>query len=176
MIYFVRNAGSSAGGKGIPFLLREAADSQKAIHLIEPGNAGSCPDRYGYAWSNGVELIRFLKERYPSMVILAVSAYEDYEYVRSSLTLGAKDYLLKHQLTPQLFFQVLQDAVGPVESQIDGLCPLPSRADRIRQMLLNPPGRGCRARLAGPLLPAAGRRRGLRFYSVPFEADCPSPR
>ena len=123
--------------KASPFLLREAADSQKAIQLIEQEMPDLVLTDMDMPGVNGVELIRFLKERYPSMVILAVSAYEDYEYVRSSLTLGAKDYLLKHQLTPQLFFQVLQDAVGPVESQIDGLCPLPSRADRIRQMLLN---------------------------------------
>ena len=46
---------------------------------------------------DGLELIRFLKEKEYPGEILVLSNYEDFDSVRSALLLGAADYLLKNQ-------------------------------------------------------------------------------
>lgn len=47
---------------------------------------------------NGIELTAALKERYPDLLIIALSAYDDFEFVKESLKLGARDYILKQDI------------------------------------------------------------------------------
>ncbi len=47
---------------------------------------------------NGVELSGILAERYPQISILAISNFDDYDYVRQVMKNGAEDYLLKHRI------------------------------------------------------------------------------
>lgn len=44
---------------------------------------------------NGLELIRRIKEEKPSIYVIVLSAYNNFEYVRTALKLGAENYLLK---------------------------------------------------------------------------------
>ena len=44
---------------------------------------------------SGVELIRETKRLRPEIVLVAMSAYTDYEYIRQAMKNGAEDYLLK---------------------------------------------------------------------------------
>lgn len=44
---------------------------------------------------SGIELIRYLANNYPDSVVIAVSGYDDYDYVREAFLCGAEDYLLK---------------------------------------------------------------------------------
>lgn len=46
---------------------------------------------------NGIELIQEVKSIYPEIDILILSNFDDFEYVRNGLRLGAFDYLLKAQ-------------------------------------------------------------------------------
>ncbi len=48
---------------------------------------------------DGVELIRYVSEHFPGIHCVALSAYNDFHYVKPSLKNGAEDYLLKHTLT-----------------------------------------------------------------------------
>lgn len=47
---------------------------------------------------NGVELIREMKEKYPDIMCIALSAYDDFEFVKDSLKAGAGDYILKQDI------------------------------------------------------------------------------
>lgn len=64
---------------------------------------------------NGVDVIRFLKKEYPSIKTIALSAYDDFDYVRESLKLKAVDYILKNQLTAEELLSVLNTAVKEIE-------------------------------------------------------------
>ncbi len=44
---------------------------------------------------DGVELIRNLKEKYPGILSVVLSGYQDFQYVRECMQLGSEDYLLK---------------------------------------------------------------------------------
>lgn len=47
---------------------------------------------------NGIELIRALKKDYPSVRIIVLSSFDDFEFVKEAMKLGADDYILKHEL------------------------------------------------------------------------------
>lgn len=47
---------------------------------------------------NGVELTAAIKERFPEILVIALSAYDDFEFVKESLKLGAGDYILKQDM------------------------------------------------------------------------------
>lgn len=61
---------------------------------------------------DGLSLIKEVRSQYPSLQIIALSNYDDIEYVRSSLKYGIIDYWLKHEvsltLIEQTFSQVKQ--------------------------------------------------------------------
>ena len=48
---------------------------------------------------SGVAFIEELHRIHPEIPVVALSGYDDYEYVRASLKLGAVDYLLKHEMS-----------------------------------------------------------------------------
>ncbi|ADL53728.1 response regulator [Clostridium cellulovorans] len=66
---------------------------------------------------NGVDVIRFLKKEYPSIKTIALSAYDDFDYVRESLKLKAVDYILKNQLNAEELLSVLNTAVKEIEKE-----------------------------------------------------------
>ena len=44
---------------------------------------------------NGIDIMDFIATRHPSIKVIAVSGHNDFEYVRTMLTKGCMDYLLK---------------------------------------------------------------------------------
>ena len=56
---------------------------------------------------DGVALLRFITGHFPAIHCVALSAYDDFEYVKSSFQSGVGDYLLKHTLTRQQIMDVL---------------------------------------------------------------------
>lgn len=44
---------------------------------------------------DGIELSKLVKEKLPDIRIVIVSGYDEFEYARQAILLGATDYLLK---------------------------------------------------------------------------------
>ncbi|OUP58750.1 hypothetical protein B5F15_07005 [Butyricicoccus pullicaecorum] len=59
---------------------------------------------------DGVALIRALQEIQPPPYVVALSGYDDFLLVREAMKQGAKDYLLKLELTPETLLQSLAGA------------------------------------------------------------------
>ena len=59
----------------------------------------------------GVELSAILHERYPAMLVIAVSNYDNYDYVRQIMRNGAYDYVLKGRLTEDGLRELLRSCV-----------------------------------------------------------------
>ena len=59
---------------------------------------------------NGMDLMSFIASDYPSIKVIAVSGHNDFEYVRTMLTKGCTDYLLK-PLEADTLIQVVKKAV-----------------------------------------------------------------
>lgn len=55
----------------------------------------------------GIDLSRKIARFYPSVAMVAISSYDDYDYVREILKNGAHDYILKHRLNSEVLAGVL---------------------------------------------------------------------
>lgn len=66
---------------------------------------------------NGVELTRKVKELYPDILIIVLSAYDDFAFVRESMSLGAKDYILKQEFDGEKIIQMIRDLYNKQEME-----------------------------------------------------------
>jgi two-component system, response regulator YesN len=51
---------------------------------------------------NGIDLIKWIKEQQLPIHVIVLSAYNDYEYVRSAFKFGVEDYILKSEMDPEV--------------------------------------------------------------------------
>lgn len=63
---------------------------------------------------NGVDLIDYLEKHCPQVRIIALSAYDDFDYVRQSMKKGAIDYVLKHRLDESVLLEILKTAASSI--------------------------------------------------------------
>ena len=66
---------------------------------------------------NGVNLSRYIRDKYPGTVILAISSHDDYDYVRELLKNGAYDYILKHRLNEESLLAALRGIIAGFNGQ-----------------------------------------------------------
>lgn len=78
---------------------------------------------------SGVELSSILSRQYPQLSIVAMSSYDDYDYVREILKNGAHDYLLKSRLSEEFFLLTLKN----VEKRLKGRTPWDAKRELRRQ-------------------------------------------
>lgn len=58
---------------------------------------------------DGVEFCQKIHTAFPDIIIIALSNYDDYSYVRGALKHGAMDYILKHRLNEESLSAILQE-------------------------------------------------------------------
>jgi DNA-binding NarL/FixJ family response regulator len=90
----------------------------------------------GLPGMNGIEGIRILKERYPKMLLLMLTVYEDDEYIFDALCAGASGYLLKKTAPARL--------IESVREAMDGGAPMsPEIASKVIKLFrdIHPPER-----------------------------------
>jgi two-component system response regulator YesN len=58
---------------------------------------------------DGLELCQKVTEMYPDILFIALSNYDDYNYVRGALKNGAMDYVLKHKLSEDYLLSLLKE-------------------------------------------------------------------
>ncbi|MGI6777046.1 MAG: response regulator transcription factor [Acetivibrionales bacterium] len=64
---------------------------------------------------NGIELIKELKERDPNVKCIILSAYNEFELVKEGMRLGAEDYLLKLDISPEKLIKILQETISKID-------------------------------------------------------------
>ena len=57
---------------------------------------------------NGIELINMIKTENLNIRFIVLSAYNDFEYVREAMRLGAEDYILKLEMDGKKLFSILE--------------------------------------------------------------------
>lgn len=108
-----------------------ASDGQKAVDTLKQHKIDLVLTDMDMPKMNGVELIEHINTNYPQIHVIALSAYDDYHYVRSSMKYGAHDYILKNRLSKESMEnliaeivkkdQVLEDLKGHVSLTYDQL-------------------------------------------------------
>lgn len=89
-----------------PISLRCAAGEQQARPLLEQPTDLIVLD-IGLPEGDGLEILRRLKVRYPSVPVLIYSAREDSYHLRSAQKLGASGYVIKSQRMEQLLSAII---------------------------------------------------------------------
>ena len=59
----------------------------------------------------GLELLRWIKENYPSIKVIMISAYREFEFRTESLALGA-EFFLEKPLNPETLAEAVKNALG----------------------------------------------------------------
>ena len=58
---------------------------------------------------------------YPDVKCVALSSYDDFNYVKESLTSGAMDYILKHMLTRESIENIIKNMLTNIRERISDM-------------------------------------------------------
>jgi two-component system response regulator YesN len=103
-----------------------ASNGVEALDWLETNYADMCITDVRMPKMDGLELIGEINERYPWMTCIVVSSYDEFEYIKKSMRLGAVDYVLK-----PVNRQVLNEAVVRSYDKINE-----SRYDYVSSLML----------------------------------------
>lgn len=98
----------------------EASNATAAIELCK----AVCPDiviaDVNMPGLNGIEMMKEIKSFMPHVRFVMLSGYDDYQYVRQSMKLGAYDYLLKLDMDPQNLLDILKSLAQQLNQEQRG--------------------------------------------------------
>ncbi len=92
------------------YISGEACSAPVAIQLIENELPDIVITDMHMPSMSGVELIDHINKNWPQIRVIALSAYDDFNYVRQSMKKGAVDYVLKHLLDSKTLLDILETA------------------------------------------------------------------
>lgn len=61
---------------------------------------------------NGLELLKLIKKKYSSVAVFMLTCHNDFEFARAALQNGADGYILKDEISPKYFTEVLAKAIA----------------------------------------------------------------
>ncbi len=88
----------------------EASNGSEALRRIEETHPDIVVTDIRMPVMDGVELTRIIKTRFPAIQVIILSSYNDFDYVRETLKLGALDYLLKPKMEYKELLNLLEKA------------------------------------------------------------------
>ena len=97
----------------------EASNGLIAIQMLEVCQPDIIITDISMPVMDGIELIEHIEKKHPGIKVIALSGYDDFEYVRKSMKKGAVDYLLKHHLSEKAILSVLKAAVDDIKKEKD---------------------------------------------------------
>ncbi len=65
--------------------------------------------------ADGIDVIKYVQEKCFDIKILVLSCYDDFNYVKEALKLGANDYMLKHLMKEELLMESLHTIKQDIE-------------------------------------------------------------
>ncbi|MFD0677594.1 MULTISPECIES: response regulator transcription factor [unclassified Paenibacillus] len=79
-------------------IVGDASNGIEALELVERYQPDIVVTDIRMPGMDGIELTRILKQRYKDIQVIVLSSYNDFEYVKETLQLGALDYILKPKM------------------------------------------------------------------------------
>ena len=92
-------------------LVAQARNGEEALRYLEERHADILLMDVSMPGMNGVELSGAVRSRFPGVIQIALSNFDDYDYVRPIMRNGAYDYVLKDRLTEEGLKGILQSCV-----------------------------------------------------------------
>ncbi len=91
-------------------IVGESANGKEALEIIAKKSPDIVVTDIKMPVMDGIELTKLIKRDYPFIQIIILSSYDDFDYVRETLCLGALDYVLKPKMNSTDLLKVLQKA------------------------------------------------------------------
>lgn len=88
-------------------IIGEASDGEQALKIIKETHPDIVLTDIMMPKMTGIELTKYLTSMYPDIVVIILSNYSDFSYVKNALVNGAKDYLLKATISEALLAESL---------------------------------------------------------------------
>lgn len=88
----------------------EAVHGAAALEFVESQPVEVVVTDMSMPVMNGIELTAMLREKHPDILIIALSAYDDFEFVKESLKLGASDYILKQDIEKEDIGEIISSS------------------------------------------------------------------
>lgn len=85
----------------------QAVHGQQALEMLKKSRYHVVITDMEMPITDGVELTRVINEQYPDTIVVALSAYDDFGFVKESMKFGAKDYILKQEFEPETALQLI---------------------------------------------------------------------
>lgn len=76
-------------------IVGEAKDGYEALQLIEELQPDAILTDIRMPRMNGIQLQQLTRERFPNLLCVVISGYDDFSYVQQSMRQGASDYMMK---------------------------------------------------------------------------------
>lgn len=92
------------------YISGEAGNGASAIQIIQNDRPDIVITDMNMPLVNGIGLIEYIENNCPQVRIIALSAFDDFDYVRQSMKKGAIDYVLKHRLHAGVLLDILEVA------------------------------------------------------------------
>ncbi len=103
-----------------------AGDGQEAIELLnQEKEVDIVITDMSMPNVDGVQLIKYIKQRFNHIKFIVLSGFDDFLYVKESIQLGAIDYLLKHSFT----MESLENIFGKIQEELKK----PSELEQIKK-------------------------------------------
>ncbi|MFS7001981.1 response regulator [Carnobacterium maltaromaticum] len=65
---------------------------------------------------DGIELTKTIFEKWPTIIVIVLSSYNDFHYVKTALKNGASEYLLKPSILPENLLELVRKVCPPDHS------------------------------------------------------------
>ncbi len=98
-------------------LIGEAADGKQALEIIKEQRPDIVFTDIKMPVMDGLELTRNITRDFAGIRVVILSCYNDFQYVKEALKLGAKDYILKLSMKPSDLVELLDKMRDAIEEE-----------------------------------------------------------
>lgn len=98
-------------------IVGQAEDGMQALELVEKTSPDIILTDIKMPNMDGLELIKAVREKYPGIKAIILSCYNEIEYVKAAMKMGAVDYILKLSMEPETLLEVLNRARQMIEKE-----------------------------------------------------------
>ncbi|MFD2671332.1 response regulator [Marinicrinis sediminis] len=98
-------------------VIGDCANGSEALELLHNQSLDILITDIKMPVMDGLALTREVIARYPHAKVILVSSYNDFDYVREAMRLGAMDYILKPTLEPEELLEVLHTCIRQLQAE-----------------------------------------------------------
>lgn len=95
----------------------EATNGKAAIEAMEKLNPDIVILDVSMPLMDGVELSKYISDRFEKVKMIVLSSFDNFEYVRDTMKNGAVDYLLKHKLDAKALLSLLEKVRNGMQAE-----------------------------------------------------------